>query len=193
MLSSNIIYTCLMWIRMIYVDALSAGKNPPDEINVLIEIPKGSNIKYEIDSETGALFVDRILSTSMSYPCNYGFIPKTKEEDGDPVDVFVLSNDPLVTMSIIRCQPVGVLLTEDQNGQDSKIIAVPITKIDPDFSSITDLTNIPEHTLSQLKHFIEHHKDLEEGKYVMIKGLEREEVAKKKISESIEKYNKNRP
>jgi inorganic pyrophosphatase len=178
---------------MIHLEALSAGKNPPDEINVVIEIPKGSNIKYEIDSETRALFVDRILSTSMSYPCNYGFIPKTKEEDGDPVDVFVLSNDPLVTMSIIRCQPVGVLLTEDQNGQDSKIIAIPITKIDPDFSSVTDLTNIPEHTLSQLKHFIEHHKDLEEGKYAMIKGLEREEVAKKKISESIEKYNKNRP
>jgi inorganic pyrophosphatase len=179
--------------QVIHLEALSAGKNPPDEINVLIEIPKGSNIKYEIDSETGALFVDRILSTSMSYPCNYGFIPKTKEEDGDPVDVFVLSNDPLVTMSIIRCQPVELLLTEDQAGQDSKIIAVPITKIDPDFSSITDLTNIPEHTLSQLKHFIEHHKDLEEGKYVMIKGLEREEVAKKKISESIENYNKNRP
>lgn len=179
--------------QVIHLEALSAGKNPPDEINVLIEIPKGSNIKYEIDSETGALFVDRILSTSMSYPCNYGFIPKTKEEDGDPVDVFVLSNDPLVTMSIIRCQPVGLLLTEDQAGQDSKIIAVPITKIDPAFFSITDLTNIPEHTLSQLKHFIEHHKDLEEGKYVMIKGLEREEVAKKKISESIENYNKNRP
>lgn len=178
---------------MIHLEALSAGKNPPDEINVLIEIPKGSTIKYEIDSETGALFVDRILSTSMSYPCNYGFIPKTKEEDGDPVDVFVLGNDPLVTMSIIRCQPVAGVVTEDQNGQDSKIIAVPITKIDPDFSSVTDLTNIPEHTLSQLKHFIEHHKDLEEGKYVKIQGLEREEVAKKKISESIEKYNKNRP
>ena len=108
-----------MWIRMICIDALSAGKNPPDEINVLIEIPKGSNIKYEIDSETGALFVDRILSTSMSYPCNYGFIPNTKEEDGDPVDVFVLSNNPVVVMSIIRCKPNR--LTKDQDGQDSKI------------------------------------------------------------------------
>ncbi len=178
---------------MIHLEALSAGKSPPDEINVLIEIPKGSNIKYEIDSETGALFVDRILSTSMSYPCNYGFIPKTKEEDGDPVDVFVLANDPLVTMSIIRCQPVAGVLTEDQNGQDSKIIAVPITRIDAEFSSVTDLNAIPEHTLSQLKHFIEHHKDLEEGKYVKIQGLEDKEVTKKKISEAIEKYDKNRP
>src|SRR5690242_19581300 len=123
---------------MINLAALSAGKNPPDEVNVVIEISKGSNIKYEVDPETGALFVDRILSTSMSYPCNYGFIPKTKEDDGDPVDVFVLVNDPVdvfvlvndpvVLMSIIRCRPVGVLLTEDQDGKDCKIIAVPLAK-----------------------------------------------------------------
>lgn len=170
-----------------HLNELSAGKNPPDEINVVIEITKGSNIKYEMDSETGVLFVDRILSTSMSYPCNYGFIPKTREQNGDPIDVFVLAYDPVVVMSVIRCQPVGVLLTEDQDGQDSKIVAIPIAKVDPNFSSITDVDSIPEHTLSQLKHFIEHHKDLEEGKYVRIKGLEGKEVAKKKISEAIVK------
>ncbi|MBV9667766.1 MAG: inorganic diphosphatase [Nitrososphaeraceae archaeon] len=175
---------------MIHLNELSAGKNPPDEINVVIEITKGSNIKYEMDSETGALFVDRILSTSMSYPCNYGFIPKTKEQDVDPVDVFVLACDPVVVMSVIRCQPVGILLTEDQDGQDSKILAIPLVKVDSN-SSITDVGSIPEHTLNQLKHFIEHHKDLEEGKYVRIKGLEGRQVAKKKISEAIVKYNKN--
>src|SRR5437870_8411958 len=111
---------------MVHLDALSAGKSPPDEINVVIEIPKGGKIKYEIDTQTGSLFVDRILSTAMSYPCNYGYIPKTKEDDGDPIDVFVLANDPVVLMSVIRCQPVGVLLTEDQDGKDSKIIAIPI-------------------------------------------------------------------
>ena len=165
---------------MTYLDALSAGKNPPQEINVVVEIPRGSRIKYEIDSETGALFVDRVLSTSMVYPCNYGFIPKT-EEDEDPVDVFVLGNDPVASMSIIRSKPIGVLLTEDQDGQDSKIIAIPIPKIDPNFSSIIDLNDIQEYTLSQLKHFIEHHKELEEGKYVKIEGLGGKEVAKKKI------------
>src|SRR6476646_599962 len=174
---------------MIHLAALSAGKSPPDEVNVVIEIPKGSNIKYEVDSETGALFVDRILSTSMSYPCNYGFIPKTKEDDGDPVDVFVLVNDPVVLMSIIRSRHVGVLLTEDQ---DCKIIAVPLVKADPNFSDVTDLNSIPEHTLSQLKHFVEHHKELEQGKYVKIEGSEGKEVAKNKISEAIAKYNKNR-
>src|SRR5919201_999295 len=156
---------------MMRIDARSAGRNPPEEINVVIEIPKGSAIKYEIDMETGALFVDRVLSTSMVYPCNYGFVPKTEEEeedhdedDNDPVDVFVLGNEPVVPMSIIRSKPIGVLLTEDQDGQDSKIIATPIPSIDPNFSSVIDLNDIQEHTLNQLKHFVEHHKELEEGK-----------------------------
>ena len=167
---------------MMYLDALSAGRNPPEEINVVIEIPKGSAIKYEIDMETGAVFVDRVLSTSMVYPCNYGFVPKTEEEDdNDPVDVFVLGNEPVVSMSIIRSKPIGLLLTEDQDGQDSKIIATPIPRIDPNFSSVIDLNDIQEHTLNQLKHFIEHHKELEEGKYVKVKGFKGNKVAKKKI------------
>ena len=154
---------------VIDLNALNAGKNPPHEINVVIEIPKGSNIKYEIGSKAeGGVFVDRILSTSMSYPCNYGFIPNTKEEDGDPVDVFVLSNNPVVVMSIIRCKPIGVFSTKDQDGQDSKIIAVPIANIDPNFSSINDIDDVQDNKIIQLKHFIEHHKDLEVGKYVKI-------------------------
>ena len=175
---------------MIHLNALSPGKNPPDEINVVIEIPKGSSIKYEIDRYTGALFVDRILSTAMIYPCNYGFIPKT-EEDEDLIDVFVLGNDPLVPMSIIHSIPIGVLLTEDQDGQDSKIIAIPIPRIDPDFSKIIDLSDIGEYTINQLKHFIEHHKELEEGKYVKVKGWENKEIAKKRILEAIDRYRNN--
>lgn len=175
---------------MISLNKLTAGKNPPEEINVVIEIPKGSNIKYEIDTKSGAIFVDRWLYPSMSYPCNYGFIPNTREDNGDPVDVFVLNDDPLEIMSVIRSNPVGVLLSEDQDGQDSKIIAVPITEVDSKFSGITDLKNIPDYMLSKLEHFIKHHKDLEEGKYVKLKAWEGKEAAKKKISEAIEKYNK---
>ncbi|MDQ3902731.1 MAG: inorganic diphosphatase, partial [Thermoproteota archaeon] len=108
------------------LDILAPGKNPPDEINAVIEIPKGSSIKYEIDAESGAVFVDRKLFTAMFYPCNYGFIPQTREDDGDPIDVLVLGNDAVIPMSVIRANPVGVLQTEDEEGQDSKVIAVPI-------------------------------------------------------------------
>jgi inorganic pyrophosphatase len=169
----------------------NSGINLPAVINVIIEIPKGSNIKYEMDTESGAIFVDRILSTAMFYPCNYGFIPNTKEEDGDAVDVLVLGDDSVMPMSMIRTIPVGVLLTEDQEGQDSKIIAVPIAKIDPSFSTITDVNSIPEHIRNRIKHFIEHHKDLEKGKYVKVIGWAGKEIAKKNISEAIERYNKD--
>ena len=171
------------------IDTVTAGNNLPDEINVMIEIPIDSSIKYEIDVKTGTIFVDRILPTAMSYPCNYGFIPKTSEDDGDPVDTFVLMNKPLEIMSVIRCRPVAVLVTEDQDGQDSKIIAVPIPKIDSSFSEVTDLDNIPSQILSRLKHFVEHHKDLEEGKYVKVKGWESKEFSKKIIFQAAEKYN----
>src|SRR5215207_5702788 len=116
----------------------------PNQINVVIEIPKGSNIKYEIDKDSGILFVDRKLFTAMFYPCNYGFIPSTMEEDGDPVDVLVIGEFALVPLSILKAIPIGVLLTEDEEGQDSKIIAIPINKIDPTFSSINDVDDIPD-------------------------------------------------
>jgi inorganic pyrophosphatase len=174
------------------INALKAGKNPPDEINVIIEIPKGSNIKYEIDDETGAVFVDRKLFTAMFYPCNYGFIPQTKEKDGDPVDVLVLGNDPVVPSAVMRANPVGVLITADEEGDDAKVVAVPITKVDPTFSDFKDIDSIPQYIQDQIKHFFEHYKELEKGKYVKVKGWENKESAKKKIIEAMETYKKEK-
>ena len=170
------------------INRLKPGENPPDEINAVIEIPKGSSIKYEMDAESGAIFVDRRLFTAMFYPCNYGFIPQTREEDGDPVDVLVLGNDSVIPMSIIRSRPVGVLLTEDEEGQDSKIIAVPITKLDPSFSTVTDINSIPEHTRDQIKHFFEHYKELEKDKFVKVTGWENKNQAEKIITEGINRF-----
>lgn len=177
---------------MALVDNLKAGKNPPDEINVVVEIPRGSNIKYEIDDETGALFVDRKLFTAMFYPCNYGFVPQTREKDGDPVDVLVLGNDPVVPSSVIRANPVGVLITADEEGEDSKIVAVPIPKVDPSFSDVKDIETVPQYIRDQIKHFFEHYKELEKGKYVKVKSWENRESAKKKISEALERYKKEK-
>ncbi len=177
---------------MALVDNLKAGKNPPDEINVVVEIPRGSNIKYEIDDETGALFVDRKLFTAMFYPCNYGFVPQTREKDGDPVDVLVLGNDPVVPSSVIRANPVGVLITADEEGEDSKIVAVPISKVDPSFADVKDIETVPQYIRDQIKHFFEHYKELEKGKYVKVKSWENRESAKKKISEALERYKKEK-
>src|ERR671932_788970 len=170
------------------IDILAPGRNPPDEINAVIEIPKGSSIKYEIDAESGMVFVDRKLFTAMFYPCNYGFIPQSREDDGDPMDVLVLGNDALIPMSVIRANPIGILLTEDEEGQDSKVVAVPIAKLDPRFSNITNINNVPEHVRNEITHFFEHYKELEKGKYVKIKGWENKEIAKNQISEAIERY-----
>jgi inorganic pyrophosphatase len=173
------------------IDTLKPGTNPPLEINVVIEIPRGSNIKYEIDP-SGGISVDRILFPAIFYPCNYGFIPQTKEAVGtDPIDVFILGNFSLWPKSVISCRPVGVLLTEDQGGIDSKVIAVPLAKIDPTFSAILDINDIQENVRTQLTHFIEHHKDLEEGKYVKLLGWEGKDAAKTMISEAIKRYNKS--
>ncbi len=173
---------------MALVDTLKAGKNPPEEINVVIEIPKGSNIKYEIDEESGALFVDRKLFTAMFYPCNYGFVPQTKEKDGDPVDVLVLGNDAVVPSSVIRAAPVGVLITADEEGEDAKVVAVPVAKIDPTFSHVKDINDVPQHIQDQIKHFFEHYKELEKGKYVKVTGWKDAATAKGKIKEAMESY-----
>ena len=170
------------------LDSADTGVNPPEVINVVVEIPKGSSIKYEFDSVTGLLFVDRKLYTAMFYPFNYGFIPKTLEMDGDPVDVLILGEDPVVPLSILRSRPVGVLLTEDEEGRDSKVIATPVSKIDPAFSKINDVKDIPEHIQNQIKHFFEHYKELEQGKFVKVRGWERKEIAMNKIVESIQRY-----
>lgn len=167
---------------------MSAGENAPEEINVIIEIPKGSSIKYELDTTNGLIFVDRILLSAMYYPCNYGSIPKTKEEDGDPVDVLVLGNNPIIPMAVIRARPVGVLLTEDEKGNDSKIVAAPLNKIDPSFSTINEVDDIPEYLRNQITHFFEHYKELEQGKYVKVIGWKGRDIAKKQISEAMNKF-----
>jgi inorganic pyrophosphatase len=176
-----------------YGSPVTTGQNPPDEINVVIEIPKGSNIKYELDMASGLIFVDRILLSAMYYPCNYGFIPQTKEEDGDPVDALVLGNDSVIPMAVIRSRPVGVLLTEDEKGQDSKIIATPLNKVDPSFSTLTEVHHIPEHLCNQISHFFEHYKELEEGKYVKVLGWKDRESAKKKICDAMNRFRSSNP
>jgi inorganic pyrophosphatase len=159
-----------------------------EKLNVIVEIPRGSNIKYEVDNDTGLLFVDRKLFTAMFYPCNYGFIPSTLEDDGDPVDVLVLGEFSLVPLSVIRVRAVGVLNTEDEEGIDSKIIAVPIDKIDPGFTSIKDVNDIPENVKKQIEHFFQHYKELEGNKYVKISGWGNKQMADKKITDAISRF-----
>lgn len=159
-----------------------------DKLNVIVEIPKGSNIKYEVDKDSGFLLVDRKLFTAMFYPCNYGFIPSTLEDDGDPVDVLVLGEFSLVPLSVIRVRAVGVLNTEDEEGIDSKIIAVPIDKIDPGFTSIKDVNDIPQNIKNQIEHFFQHYKELEGGKYVKISGWGNKQMADKKITDAISRF-----
>lgn len=163
-------------------------KQSPDQCTVIIEIPKGSNIKYEYDMESGFIIVDRKLFTAMYYPCNYGFIPNTLEKDGDPVDVLVLGETPLAPLSLIKVIPIGVLQTEDEEGHDSKIVAIPTSKVDPSFSAISDIGDVPQHLKDQIKHFFEHYKELEKGKFVKISSWEGKESAVKKISDAINSY-----
>ena len=170
----------------------TSESNLNDEIDVLIEISKGSNVKYEMDFKISKLTVDRKLSTSMYYPYNYGFVPNTEDSTGDPVDVFVLGDDPFEPMSIIRSRPIAVLLTEDQGGPDPKIIAAPIDKVDPSFSNVSNLNGIQNYICATLEHFVLHHKDLEKSKYVKIVGWRDKEFAKEIISEAIEKCSKQK-
>jgi inorganic pyrophosphatase len=134
------------------------------------------------------LYVDRKLYTAMFYPSNYGFIPGTLELDDDPVDALILGEDPIAPLSIVRCRPIGVLLTEDEEGQDSKVIATPISKIDPTYSKANDIKDIPEYIKNQVEHFFEHYKELEQGKFVRVKGWEGKQGAMNKISEAIQRY-----
>lgn len=174
-------------IELISLDSVDVG-DPSKAINIVVEIPKGSSIKYEFDTATGLLFVDRKLYTAMNYPFNYGFIPRTLEMDGDPVDALILGEDPVVPLSIVKSRPIGVLLTEDEEGQDSKVIATPVSKIDPTFSKIDDIKDLPEYIENQIKHFFEHYKELEEGKFVKVRGWEGKQGAVKKITESIQRF-----
>lgn len=172
------------------LELVPSGRDVPHEINVVIEIPKDAEpVKYEVDKDTGAIFVDRILSTPMRYPCNYGYVPHTLCGDGDPLDVLVVMPLPLVPGSVIRVRPVGVLLMEDDAGEDTKLIAVPVDKIYPPYSYIKDLAHVPEHTRERIGHFFEHYKDLEKGKWVKLDGWGNAAEAKAILLDAIERYN----
>lgn len=165
---------------------IEIGKNPPHDINVVIEIPQGGEpVKYEIDKASGALFVDRFLGTSMVYPANYGFIPHTLSGDGDPCDVLVVTNIPVIPGAVIRCRPIGALLMEDESGVDEKIIAVPVEKLHPFYKNIKSYKDLPESLCDQISHFFQHYKDLEKGKWVKILDWVDAEKAAETIQEAI--------
>ena len=170
------------------LDAIPIGKNPPEDVNVVIEVPIGGEpIKYEMDKAAGTLFVDRFLHTPMRYPGNYGFVPHTLSEDGDPVDVLVANTRPLVPGSYINVRPVGVMKMEDESGGDEKIIAVPVTKLTKRYLHVENYTDLPKITLEQIQHFFEHYKDLEPGKWVKLIGWGDKDEAQKFIREAIER------
>jgi inorganic pyrophosphatase len=171
---------------------INSGRDVPNEVNVIVEIPmNGEPVKYEVDKASGALFVDRFLSTAMFYPANYGYIPRTLSEDGDPVDVLVVTPTPLVSGSVIRCRPVGMLKMTDESGVDAKIIAVPISKLCKMYESVQTYHDIPQHLLSSIEHFFNHYKDLEEGKWVKVDGWEGPEAAQQEIMASIARHEKD--
>ena len=168
------------------IDKIAIGKNAPDDVNVIVEVPIGGEpIKYELDKDAGALVVDRFLYTSMRYPGNYGFIPHTLSGDGDPVDVLVASSRAIVPGAIMSVRPVGVLLMEDSAGADEKIVAVPSAHLSARFDGITNYTDLPDITVQQIEHFFDHYKDLEPGKWVKITRWGDAAEAKKLILEGI--------
>ena len=171
------------------LDRVPSGSNVPNDVNVIIEIPMHAPpIKYEVNKETGAMFVDRFMWTAMHYPCNYGYIPRTLAGDGDPVDVLVLSPVPLITGVVVRCRPVGMLKMEDDAGDDTKLLAVPIDKLTPLYRAINSPRDLPEATTAQITHFFQHYKDLEPGKWVKVIGWMDAEEAKAEILAGIKGY-----
>jgi inorganic pyrophosphatase len=165
------------------------GANIPQEVNVIIEIPANSGpVKYEVDKGTGAMFVDRFLRSSMHYPCNYGYIPHTLSDDGDPADVLVLAPVPLISGSVIRVRPIGMLSMVDESGGDAKILAVPVDKLTPVYREIKSHKDLPHYQLEIIEHFFAHYKDLEPNKWVKIEGWLGVEEAQKEILESVQRY-----
>ena len=170
------------------VNQISAGENPPDDFNVIIEIPnEGEPVKYEVDKDTGAIHVDRLQATSMRYPCNYGFIPNTLAEDGDPVDVMVLIRPKLIPGSVIRCRPIGFLEMSDDAGRDVKIAALPIDTISPLHEDIRSIDDVAKFSRRQIRHFFAHYKDLEMGKWVEVLGWHGPDDARREILDGIER------
>ncbi len=172
------------------LDRVDSGADVPNNVNVVIEIPmNGDPIKYELNKETGALFVDRFMSTAMHYPCNYGYIPHTLSDDGDPVDVLVVTPFALVPGVVVRCRPIGMLKMTDEAGGDEKLLAVPIDKLTAIYSSVQTVHDLPKIMLDQITHFFQHYKDLEPGKWVKVDGWLGPDEAKKAILDGVEKFN----
>ena len=168
------------------------GRNPPGDINVVIEIPMNSEpVKYEVDKKSGAIFVDRILTTPMRYPCNYGYVPHTLCGDGDPVDALVMMPFPLIPGSVINCRPIGMLEMKDEAGTDEKIVVVPTTKVSPLYKDVDTVRELPAPIRDQIAHFFQHYKDLEKGKWVKIEGWHGPQDARRSILEAIERYSKS--
>ncbi|MCG5499935.1 inorganic diphosphatase [Ectothiorhodospira lacustris] len=171
------------------IDKISAGKDLPNDINVIIEIPAyASPVKYEVDKDSGALLVDRFMASPMFYPCNYGFVPHTLSDDGDPVDVLVMTPFPVVSGSVIRCRPVGMLKMTDEAGEDAKLLAVPVSKLSREYDHIQGPDDVPALLLDQIKHFFEHYKELEPGKWVKVEGWVGVDEAKAEIESSVKRH-----
>ena len=171
------------------LDNIPAGKSLPEDINVVIEIPaQGAPVKYEIDKDSGALVVDRFMATAMFYPCNYGFIPHTLSDDGDPVDVLVVTPFALPPGVVVRCRALGMLQMEDDGGIDAKLVAVPVEKLCPMYKDLQKLEDLPQLLRDQIVHFFEHYKDLEKGKWVKIQGWADIAAATKELEDGIKNY-----
>jgi inorganic pyrophosphatase len=171
---------------------VTPGAKCPEQFNVIIEIPMNADpVKYEVDKDSGAMFVDRFMSTAMHYPCNYGYIPQTLSDDGDPVDVLVITPFPLVTGVVVTCRPIGILKMEDEAGGDAKLLAVPIDKILPIYSHWQKPEDLNDLRLRTIQHFFEHYKDLEPGKWVKVTGWDGPEAAKTEIRHGLAQYAKS--
>jgi inorganic pyrophosphatase len=171
------------------LDRVDSGRDLANDFNVIIEIPMHSDpIKYEVDKATGALFVDRFVSTAMHYPCNYGYVPNTVSGDGDPVDVLVITPFALMPGVVVRCRPIGLLKMSDEAGNDTKVLAVPIDKLTPLYRQIETARDLPETSLTQIEHFFAHYKDLEPGKWVKVEGWGSPEEARREIAEGVKAF-----
>ncbi|RAX59218.1 inorganic pyrophosphatase [Helicobacter monodelphidis] len=169
------------------IDKIPVGDNP-NKVNAVIEIPYGSSVKYEVDKESGAIVVDRMLYSAMFYPANYGFIPQTLADDGDPIDILVLNSIPLQAGSVIKCRLIGVLIMEDESGNDEKLLAVPISKIDPHFDNINSYEDFPKSFLNKIKNFFETYKILEPNKWVRVKEFQGIDKAQELLDLAIKAY-----
>ncbi len=169
------------------ISKIKIGSNP-DKINAVIEIPYGSNVKYEIDKTSGAVVVDRVLYSAVFYPANYGFVPNTLADDGDPADILVINEYPLQAGSVIPCRLIGVLVMEDEAGMDEKLLAVPISKVDPRFDDIKSIDDLPKATLNRIKNFFETYKLLEPNKWVKVKGFKDLKTATEILDKAIKNY-----